>query len=1398
MRHPWSLLRYVLLALIAASGLFASSSPAEATHFRSAHLSWRATGPESVQFTLTVGLRRSADPDGSTRFYPGTGPGGLLAVGDTFQDTFGRIHLEPQPGVTIGRPFGFSGGFRFICVAADVDGDYVVARALDPVTGKDKIDYTYSAPNNFGQPWVARVIGFESRDTTYNNNALTQYQVATEVDLTINNTSAVASLPPVLPVPNTGTSFLLPAADPEQHRLEYRLADNREPMFTQFGATYVQPPGLTIDSNTGIVNIPPGLTNGLWNAHFIIEEYDVAGAKVGQSALEFTFEVAAPLPGNSPRFFSAPTPADGVIINVRPGQRLNFTVFTSDTDPIVNQGDGVVLNSTGLPLGARHLPALPTNRAGAGQFVFSQFSWTPTQEDLGAHSITYTARDEDDHLTFTSVIIRVVMPHVILEPNGAEAYFADEEVKIQWRRVGFPRAQGVRIDLSRDGGATFPEVIVANTPDTGEFVWTTSLPFSKNCRIRIQSVVDASDFVVSEGDFVIIDGRDSKVCTGTDPLDIPDNTTTWTESPLPFNQDFIIRGLRIDVDITHPFTGDLHIELVHPDGTTVILHRQTGEGQDDLVGTFGVGAAFITTAEPLSKLYGKHSQGTWKLRIRDLISGDVGRLNRWCLQVIGLTPGTFTITSPNGGELLAVGVPYDVRWSSTNPVGTARIQLSRDGGATYTDIGVAPSAANSFTFTPSGPATTQARVRVFQADEPVIVDESDADFGIALPFLQVDNPQGGDRVSVGKPTRIRWTGTPQSNSVRIEFSKDSGLTWMSLANSAPDTGEYEWTPEPQHDTTRGRIRISANSGPARVGRTDSDFIVQTPAVAVGSPNGGETWYTRTRQAITWQTVGVDGFIRIEVSRDGGANWETIIPSTANDGVESWTVTGPGTSNARVRVTSVEEPSLFDVSDAVFTIRPMAIQVTSPNGGEAWGVGTSQTVTWTHDGVIGNVDILVSTNGGATFSTVATDVANTGTFSWTVAGPTSSQAIIKVKAHDYPVDDTSDAVFFLIGPGLTVVTPNGGEVFRVGRDVTLRWASQGVGDSVNIELSRNGGATWESLFTATANDGEEVWRVTGPDTGNARLRISAASNSSVFDSSDASFQIVTPQIFVGTPNGGETWTVDSIQSIEWNAPGVTGFVKVELTRNGGQTWEPIIASTENDGAADWAVTGPGATNCRIRITSLADTSVTDESDGPFALVEPALRLSSPHGGQHWLVGQTQNITWTSTGIGTDELIAIDLSRDGGSSWTELFTTENDGSQPWVVTGSATMSARVRVRLVDSSSVSDSSRNNFQISAAELHFTNPVKRVKWSAGTRQTITWAGSALAAGGRVDILLSRNNGRTWQVIIPDTANDGAATWNVTTPASAKARLRIVWKTDEGVQATSTPFNIVKGKKRRR
>ena len=93
-----------------------------------------------------------------------------------------------------------------------------------------------------------------------------------------------------------------------------------------------------------------------------------------------------------------------------------------------------------------------------------------------------------------------------------------------------------------------------------------------------------------------------------------------------------IHEVRVFVDMTHSFIGDLSVELSSPQGTAVLLHNRTGSGTDDIYGTFGVD---LTPAEPLSAFEDEPSAGGWTLRVSDLAGGDTGSLNDWSLEICG-------------------------------------------------------------------------------------------------------------------------------------------------------------------------------------------------------------------------------------------------------------------------------------------------------------------------------------------------------------------------------------------------------------------------------------------------------------------------------------------------------------------------------------------------------------------------------------------------------------------------------------------------------------------------------------------------------------------------------------------------------------------------------------------
>ncbi len=296
-------------------------------------------------------------------------------------------------------------------------------------------------------------------------------------------------------------------------------------------------------------------------------------------------------------------------------------------------------------------------------------------------------------------------------------------------------------------------------------------------------------------------------------------------------------------------------------------------------------------------------------------------------------------------------------------------------------------------------------------------------------------------------------------------------------------------------------------------RYDLPVLDEIPTlITVISPNGGEVWLNGSNEEISWSSINVTGNVDIHYSRDNfTTDLHTIAANEPNDGSYMWnSIPYTATDLARIRIRSVDDPLVFDISDADFSIIDPSIEVITPNGGEVWDAGSDQLITWTSEDVTGTVDIEYSKdNFVSDINPISLDEDNDGSYMWSpVPDDSSSTVRVRVSSTVYPaVYDTSDADFNIFSPSLTLLTPNGGEKWAPGASEEITWTSQDITGNVDLEYSRDN-FTFDinPIAGNEANDGSYMWTVPCAIHDNVHVRIISVDTPSVMDTSDASFTI----------------------------------------------------------------------------------------------------------------------------------------------------------------------------------------------------------------------------------------------------------------------------------------------------
>jgi len=106
-------------------------------------------------------------------------------------------------------------------------------------------------------------------------------------------------------------------------------------------------------------------------------------------------------------------------------------------------------------------------------------------------------------------------------------------------------------------------------------------------------------------------------------LDIPDNDKNGLRDIIYVEKDLNIKDVRLSINITHPYNGDISLEITSPKGTKANILSPGRSPGEDIRSTF--------EGDSLSKFEGEKSKGEWILKVIDSGARDNGSLDDWCL-----------------------------------------------------------------------------------------------------------------------------------------------------------------------------------------------------------------------------------------------------------------------------------------------------------------------------------------------------------------------------------------------------------------------------------------------------------------------------------------------------------------------------------------------------------------------------------------------------------------------------------------------------------------------------------------------------------------------------------------------------------------------------------------------
>jgi hypothetical protein len=370
----------------------------------------------------------------------------------------------------------------------------------------------------------------------------------------------------------------------------------------------------------------------------------------------------------------------------------------------------------------------------------------------------------------------------ITTPNGGENWQNSNTFGIVWTD-DIP--EFVKIELYK--GGTFHSTIINATPSNGYYIWIPNVAESGiDYKVKITSVVDASIFDFSDGDFTI------------------------TKS---------------EINITAPNGGEnlqtsVEYGIVWSDNIFASVKIELFKG--------GVFYSTIVDTTPSNGYYiwsvdAAEAGNDYKVKITSIVSSNDFDFSDGDFTI---TKSEINITAPNGGENLQTSYPFGITYTD-NILAPVKIELYKGGTFYSTIVDSAPSNGYYLWWVDAMEGGDDFKVKITSLASSNDFDFSDADFTITKSEITILIPNGGEVLIAGTENSIIYTDNIQGP-FKIELYKGD-VFYSTIVDTIPSNGFYLWAiPDTIPDGTDYKIKITSLNSVNDFDFSDNNFTIDNP------------------------------------------------------------------------------------------------------------------------------------------------------------------------------------------------------------------------------------------------------------------------------------------------------------------------------------------------------------------------------------------------------------------------------------------------------------------------------------------------------------------------------------------------------------------------------------------